>query len=69
LNFLLTRWHRPKSEHIAIMREVINVTGLVTILGEDKEDPKSIGKKCKEHNIEWIYVNLNGANLPYLQNN
>ena len=32
-----------------------------------KEKPEDIKKLCEENNLKWLYIELQGANLPYLQ--
>lgn len=59
-NCQLTVWHKLTSKAIKQLSSQDNCTHIISLLGE-KEKPELIEAACKNNNIEWIWVNIQGA--------
>eukprot|EP00347_Sterkiella_histriomuscorum_P015217 403357863 len=61
----VTLWHRPTIRDIEAIKNLQQITLIVTLQGQ-QEDPKSIQDECKKQGIEHFHINLNGANQALL---
>jgi len=61
----LTLWHRPKIQHLSHIKDIHQVTLVITAQA-DRERPLSIAKECKRLGLKWIQIPLEGANQALL---
>ena len=57
---------RPTGKDLKMMKLMYGVNCVLT-LQCPKEKPEDIKKLCEENNLKWLYIELQGANLPFLQ--
>ena len=57
---------RPTSKDLKFIKLTYGVNCVLT-LQHSNEKPEEIKKICEENNLKWLHVDLQGANLPYMQ--
>jgi protein-tyrosine phosphatase len=58
---------KPNGKEIKYMKMTFGVNYVLTLLHK-KEEPEIIKKICSENSIDWKQIELQGANMPYLNN-
>lgn len=67
LNGALGFFHRPSKSGLGVLKE-LGCTCVVSLLSPT-ENPHEIGNWCKEKNLKWHWVGLQGANKKLLEGN
>lgn len=58
---------RPNGKDLKSMKLMYGVNCVLT-LQSSKEKPEEIKKLCDENKLKWLHIELQGANLPFLNN-
>lgn len=66
-NIFVGLLHRPPESCFKLLKENLELDCLVTVQSK-REHVDILEKLCKKYEINWLHVDLEGANLPLLKN-